>query len=68
MSNPTPDDDTTSGSNIVNPPDAGRRGPVTRQQSTVGAMAQADAATVAAAAQAAAATPAPAVVNQDRCP
>ena len=26
MSNPNPDDDTTSGSNIVNPPDAGRQG------------------------------------------
>ena len=60
MSNPTPDDDTTSGSNIVNPPDAGRQGPVTQYQSTGGAMAQAAAATAAAAAQAAAATLAPA--------
>ena len=60
MSNPTPDDDTTSGSNIVNPPHAGRQGPVTRQRSTVSAMAQAAAATPAAAAQAAEATPAPA--------
>ena len=60
MSNPTPDDVTTSGSNIVNPPYAGHQGPVTRQQSTVGAMAQAIAATAAAAAQAVAATPAPA--------
>ena len=59
MSNPTPDDDTTSGSNIVNPPDAGRQGAVTRQRSTVSAMVQAAAATTAAAAQAAAATPAP---------
>ena len=60
MSNPTPDDDTTSGSNIVNPPDAGRQGAVTRQRSSVSAMAQAAAATPVAAAQAAAATPAPA--------
>ena len=57
---PTPDDDTTSGSNIVNPPDAGRQGPAT-QRSTVSAMAQAAAATAAAAAQAAAATLVPAV-------
>ena len=56
-----PDDDTTSGSNIVNPHDAGRQGPYTRQQSTVDAMAQADAAAAAAAAaQAAAANLAPA--------
>ena len=60
MSDPTPDDDTTSSSNIVNPPDAGRQGPVTRQRSTVSAMAQAAAARPAADAQAAAATPAPA--------
>ena len=60
MSNPTPDDDTTSGSNIMNPPDARSHGPVTIQHSTVGAMAQAAAATATAAAQAAAATPAPA--------
>ena len=60
MSNPTPDDDTTSGSNIVNPPDAGRQKPVKRQRSTVSAMAQAAATTPAAAAQAAPATPAPA--------
>ena len=43
------DDDTTSGSRcIVNPPDAGHQGPITRQQSTADAMARA------------AATPAPA--------
>ena len=60
MSNPTPDDDTTSGSNIVNPPDAGRQGPVTRQRLTVSPMVQAAAAPTAAAAQAAAANPAPA--------
>ena len=59
MPTSNPDDDTTSGSNIVNPPDAGRQGPVTRQQSTVDAMAQAAAAAAAAAAQAAAANPAP---------
>ena len=59
MSNPNPDDDTTSGSNIVNPPDAGRQGPVTRQRSTVSPMVQAAAAIAAAAAQAAAANPPP---------
>ena len=32
MPTSNPDDDTTSGSNIVNPPNAGRPGPVTRQQ------------------------------------
>ena len=56
-----PDADTTSGSNVVNPADAGRQGPITRQQSTVDAMAQAAAAaTAAAAAQAAPANPTPA--------
>ena len=60
MSNPTPDYDTTSGSNIVNPPDTGRQGPTTRQLSTVNAMAHAAAAATAAAAQAAASNPAPA--------
>ena len=44
MSDPTPDDNTTSGSNIVNPPHVGRQGPYTRQQSNVDAMAQAAAA------------------------
>ena len=39
MSDPTPDDDATSGSNIVNPLDAGGQGPYTRQQSTVDATA-----------------------------
>ena len=39
MSNSNPDDDTTSGFNIVNPPAAGYQGPTTRQQSTVDAMA-----------------------------
>ena len=63
MSNPTPDDDTTSGSNIVNPPYAGRQGAVTRYRSTISAMAQAAAATPAAAAQAAAATPAPTAIH-----
>ena len=52
MSDPNQPDDVTSGSNVVNPPDTGRQGPTTRQQSTVDAMAQAAAA--AAAAQAAA--------------
>ena len=60
MSNPTPDEDTTSGSNIVNPPEAGRQGAYTRQQLTVDAMAQAATAAVAAGAQAAAPHPAPA--------
>ena len=61
MSDPTPDDDTTSGSNVVNPPDAGCQGPITRQQSPADAMAQAAvAAAAAAAAQAKAANPAPA--------
>ena len=61
MSDPTPDDDTISGSNVVNQPDVGRQGPITRHQSTVDAMAQAAAAAVAAAAaQAAATNPAPA--------
>ena len=46
MSNPTPDDDTTSGSKVVNPPDAGRLGPVTRQRTIVSAVAQAAAATL----------------------
>ena len=50
MSDPKHDDDTTSGSNVVNPPDAGRQGPYTRQQSTVDAMAQAAAAAAAPAA------------------
>ena len=59
MSNPNPDDDTTSGSNFANPPDAGRQGPIKRQQSTADAMAQAAAAADAVAAQAAA-NPAPA--------
>ena len=53
MSDPNPPDNVTSGSNVVNPPNTGRRqGPTTRQQSTVDALAQAAAA--AAAAQAAA--------------
>ena len=52
MSDPNQPDDVTSGSNVVNPPDTGRQGPTTRQQSTVDALAQAAAA--AAAAQAAA--------------
>ena len=60
LSNATPDDDTTSGSNIVNLPDAGRQGPYTRQQSTVDAMAQAAAAAAAEGAQAIATHPAPA--------
>ena len=60
LSNPTPDDDTTSGSNNVNPPDAGRQGPYTRPQSTVDAMAQAAAATTTAAAQTGTTNPAPA--------
>ena len=60
MSNLKPDDDTTNGSNIVNPPDGGRHGPTTRQQSTADAMAQAAAAAAAAAAHAEA-NPAPAV-------
>ena len=55
MFNPNQPDDVTSGSSIVNPPDTGRQGPTTRQQSTVDAMAQAAAAAAAAAAQAAAA-------------
>ena len=45
---------------LQHPPDAARQGAVTRQRSTVSAMAQAVAATPAVAAQAAAATPAPA--------
>ena len=52
MSDPNQPDDVTSGSNVINPPDTGRQGPTTRQQSTVDAMAQAAAA--AAASQAAA--------------
>ena len=52
MSDPNQPDEVTSGSNIVNPPDTGRQGATTRQQSTVDAIAQAAAA--AAAAQAAA--------------
>ena len=52
MSDPNQPDDVTSGSNDINPPDTGRQGPTTRQQSTVDAMAQAAAA--AAPAQAAA--------------
>ena len=58
-SNPNQPDDDTSGSNILNPPDARRQGPQTRQQSAADAMANAAAAAAAAAAQAAA-TPAPA--------
>ena len=57
MPTSNPDDDKTSGSNVVHPPDAR---PYTRQQSTVDAMAQAAATAAAAAAQAAAANPAPA--------
>ena len=57
--NLNPDDDTNSGSNIVNPPYAGRQGPLTLYQSTADAMAQAAAAAAAAAARAAE-TPAPA--------
>ena len=60
MPGSNPDEDTTSDSNIVNPPNAGRQGPYTRQQSTVDAMAQAAAAAAAAAAQAAAPHAAPA--------
>ena len=61
MPGSNPDDETTSSSNVVNPPDAGRQGPLTRQQSTIDAVAQAAAAAAAAAtAQAAAPNPAPA--------
>ena len=49
-----PDDDTTSGSNIVNPLDARRQRTITRQQSTADAVAHAAAAAAAAAARAAA--------------
>ena len=52
MSDPNQTDDVPSGSNNVNPPDTGRQGHTTRQQSTAGAMAHAAAA--AATAQAAA--------------
>ena len=52
MSDPNQPNDVTSGSNVVNPPDTGRHGRTTRQQSAVDALAQAAAA--AAAAQAAA--------------
>ena len=58
MPTSNPDDDTTSGSNVVNPLDARHQGLVTGQQSTVDAMAQAAAAAAAATAQAAAANPA----------
>ena len=44
ISDPNQPDDVTSGSNVVNPPDTGRRGPTTRQQSTADALAQATAA------------------------
>ena len=57
MPTSNPYDDTTGGSNVVNPPDTGHQGLLTRQQSTIGVMAQAAAAT---ATQATAATPAPA--------
>ena len=52
MSDPNQPHDVPNGSNVINPPDTGRQGPTTRQQSTVDAMVQA--ATAAAAAQAAA--------------
>ena len=55
LSDPNHPDDVTSGSNVPNPPDVGRQGPQTRQQSTEHAMAGA-----AAAAAQAAATPTPA--------
>ena len=38
---PKQPDDGTTGSNVVNPPDTGRQGPTTRQQSTADALAQA---------------------------
>ena len=44
MSEPNQPDDVTSGSNVVNPPDTGRQGPTTRQQSTADPMAHAAAA------------------------
>ena len=47
MSDPNQPDDVTSGSN-VNPPDTGRQGPTTRQQSTADTLAQAAAAPAAA--------------------
>ena len=52
MSDPNQPDDVTSGSNVVNPPNTGRQGPTTRQQSAADALAQVAAA--AATAQAAA--------------
>ena len=54
-----PNDDTTSGCNIVTPSDAERHGPTTRQHSVADAMTNSAAAAAAAAAQEAA-TPAPA--------
>ena len=59
MSGHNHDDDTASSSNIVNPPDAGRQGPTTRQQKIANAMANTATAAEAAVAQAAA-TQAPA--------
>ena len=52
MSDLNHDNNTASGSNIVNPLDAGRQGPTTRQQSVANAMANAAAAAVAVVAQA----------------